>query len=67
MRAYYVKKLLQKSLRVLENFPKEVKAKRDLQAMAADRHEKLVQRIALNRLKKYLKRHQGHFKAKILS
>ena len=67
MRAYYVKKLLQKSLRVLENLPNEARAKRDLQALADDRYAKLVQLIAFNRFKKYLKSHGGRMKAKLLS
>ena len=51
---------------MLENLPQKVKAKKALQEMAADNHVKLVQRIAFNRFKQYLKRHSGHLKAKML-
>ena len=51
MTAYYVKKLLQKSLRVLETYPKEVRAKQDLRQMAAEKHDQVLKLTAWNRLK----------------
>lgn len=42
MRAYYVKKLLQKSLRTLENLPHEAKAMQDMMEMAEEKHEQSV-------------------------
>ena len=65
--AYYVKKLLQKSLRSLEQYPKEVTAKKNLREMAIDKNEKVLQLIAFNRLKKHYYRHEGHFKTKLLA
>ena len=67
MRAYYVKKLLQKSLRVLENRPKEVKAKISLREMALQRHDRLVQLMAFNRFKMHWKKNRGHAKSKLLA
>ena len=57
MRAFYVKKLLQKSLKSLKRAPQERRAKQALKLMANQKHEHVLLLIAFNRFKRYFKIH----------
>ena len=60
MRAYYVRQLLQKALKALEDRVQDVKGKQSLREMAILKHEKVLQLTVINRLKQYLTEHAGH-------
>ena len=65
--AYYVRKLMTKSIQALETYKEEQNAKEFLKQAVTQNYKKMLLRLHFKQLQKYSKLHRGHFRAKLMA